>query len=289
MEISTKKSIRYLPNGRIVRLISTIERPGHQNQFVVELGYQYSREANINNDINFDEIEFCEECIVDTIFEKPITEAISYDIEKLEKRKRILMAQIQLLEEKDREIKHRLESLKKYEQLERIEDFISGKITHYCKLNDYYNDKIFVPMVVRVEDERCGDDRTDRNLKLLCLFGKSEKSMEWKLNRYSDGSGNYSLVYPFCSKEEAEKKACEILIESFIRFKQLDIRDSYLARRLMEAAENFGVPIPPGFKRDLLLQELEYATITLNRKEKEYEESNAIVSKINDKINSITE
>jgi hypothetical protein len=288
---SADDCIRYLANGRIVRLISTIERAGRAPQFVVELGF-YSdtgdgcpRKATSEDDIDFDNIEFGNECIVDIVFESPPIEAISRKIEKLDERKQTLMNQVAVLKEGERTLKQRLEYLKKYDQLSRIEDFLAGKITHYCKDRNPYS-RIQTPIVVRVADE----DQHARDLKLLCLFGKSDRSMEWKLNRYSDGSGDWSRIWPFCSQEEAEVKAREILAESFMNFRK-EYPNGYpcLGRDLVEAAKACGAPIPVGFERDMLQDKLAEATESSKKKQEESKNADAIVANIAAQLNAIKE
>lgn len=83
--------------------------------------------------------------------------------------------------EAEKDGKARLAKLAQYDQLKRLEDFLDGKITHYV-LVDWYP-----PKVISLVDATC--ESGDRDLRLLCLYGTPKRTLEWKLNRYSDGSG----------------------------------------------------------------------------------------------------
>lgn len=47
-------------------------------------------------------------------------------------------------------------------------------------------------------------------LNLLSLYGSSDGSLTWKINRYRDGSGHYSNIYPCKTYEEAKTKFKEL-------------------------------------------------------------------------------
>lgn len=132
--------------------------------------------------------------------------------------------------------KERQARLSRHEALARLDDFISGKITHVVKV--YYGSisihefkEIFEP-----------DDRYDRNgLKLLTLFGKPGNGLQWQVNRYSDGSGQDTQVYPCLSYDDAFLRAASHLGEEFSK---ADDERVYWLREAVKSADKLGILVP---------------------------------------------
>lgn len=100
--------------------------------------------------------------------------------------------------EKEQIDKQRKADYAKHTALSRIDDFIAGKITHFVTEN--YEGVFLESLAAGL----ASTDKYDRDLKLLSLYGDSNGDLQWKINRYSDGSGGFNKdVYPFCSEEEA--------------------------------------------------------------------------------------
>lgn len=85
--------------------------------------------------------------------------------------------------------------------LERIRDFVDGRITHYVVNSTGYVSIVTGHALPYMEG------RSEQGTKLLCLFGKSDGDWSWRINDYKDGSGSWSGVYPCTSMEEAQQKA----------------------------------------------------------------------------------
>ena len=96
--------------------------------------------------------------------------------------------------------KERMEFLKQYKGLERLEDFLEGRITHFV-MGDYGPPKLLTL------DEAMGQNEERYNLrgkyKLLTLFGDSKKELNWRINEYRDGSGIDRTAVPCTSYDEA--------------------------------------------------------------------------------------
>lgn len=147
----------------------------------------------------------------DTLHETPPTEKVDEKITKLQATLLGLRNEIaerrKELEGVLQEAAERMAKLKQHKGLERLEDFVAGRITHYVKYS--YGP----PEIIRFEDATT-DDASGRvnKLKLLTLFGRTNGNLEWGLNRWSDGSGCSSTVIPCTSylesvgvaKEQAE-------------------------------------------------------------------------------------
>lgn len=137
--------------------------------------------------------------VVDKVFDSTPTykydekiKLLKDEIEKLTKTKKMLQSQIEEIEEQE---KSRLEKYKQHKQLELLDDYLDGKITHFAVLVPYG------PKITSIDHEKCGDWKG--KTKLLTLFGNSKGNLAWKLNQYKDGSGCWKTVIPCTSYEQA--------------------------------------------------------------------------------------
>ena len=103
----------------------------------------------------------------------------------------------------EREVRQRLDALKKYRGLERIEDFIEGRVTHVVCPNEYGGGYEVKP-IVDFEQREYG---RPHGLKLISLFGDSKGDLTFRVNQYKDGSGGGWQEIILCSSQaEAEQK-----------------------------------------------------------------------------------
>lgn len=147
------------------------------------------------------------------IHEKRVAELLE-SVDKLEQRHASLMQQIAAREQSHRQ---RLAKLAKHDGLQLIEDFIDGKITHYVISEgyDWSNDGHYELRISTPQEEKSGNERNERELKLLALYGKSGRTVEWKLHYYSDGSGGRScFCWPFTSYDSAREFAVKLFEEA---------------------------------------------------------------------------
>lgn len=110
------------------------------------------------------------------------------------------------------QINNRKAVIKRHKSLERLEDFLEGRITHFV-FHEYGAPRIreFKEAIEATDEDRYAKVPP---LKLLTLFGKVGGELNWRLDKYSDGSGGSRyLVFPCCSLEEAQAKAKEILAD----------------------------------------------------------------------------
>jgi hypothetical protein len=200
----------YTADGRAVRVITNLPDGRKVVEHAVEDG---------DDDLYFTgQTE-----IVGRVFDDPPREAFHKDILKLEERQKQLRDQIHVMSTQiaDAERAHtqRMTKLQKYEQLQLVEDFLDGKITHYVIVRDsYYSDGTQI-QISTPQAEVCGDERPSyqNKLKLLALYGnQNDRTLEWLLHYYSDGSGSSrQLVYPFTSLEAAQAKATALMVKAF--------------------------------------------------------------------------
>ena len=93
-----------------------------------------------------------------------------------------------------------LERIKQHAGLERLDQYLARKITHFVE-SHYGPPKIktFDQALIQTDDY----GRREKDMKLLCLFGSSGGDLAWYINRYRDGSGGWIEMTPCLSHEEA--------------------------------------------------------------------------------------
>jgi hypothetical protein len=97
----------------------------------------------------------------------------------------------------------------KYPCIQQALAFIEGRITHVVT-HDYGGAKIETLKEAFESKDTWG---TYEGMKLLNLFGTDEKgrSTAWGLNRYRDGSGGYTQIWPAQSEDEARHIVSRLL------------------------------------------------------------------------------
>lgn len=147
---------------------------------------------------------------VNRVHNEPPTKSYHKDVTLLIAHAEQLRNEVKELEEKhwklendiragQRDYASKIDKLKRLPQLELLEDFVDGKITHLFYQCNYS------PMIT--EFRKDVDEYSRGELKLLTLHGNTKGDLQWKINRYSDGSGGYTEVVPCISFEQAKEKA----------------------------------------------------------------------------------
>ena len=192
---------------------------------------------------SYEEIEGELQIIRTKLFDKPPRGKRIAEIAELNAKISAAHAELATLTKDIREAeaagKERLAKLAQHEQLKRLEDFMDGKITHYV-IADYGPPNIVALAEANVE-------QFDKHLRLLCLFGTPGRTLEWKLNRYSDGSGCYYYVFPCCGIEEAKEKLGRIFSDHFAG-KSVDSDKVSPRRDWIDAAEKAGITVPDEYR-----------------------------------------
>lgn len=191
------------------------------------------------------------------IYDQQVRELMA-KVETLEQRRNALLDELQAAE---RQQKERIAKLSKYQPLERIEDFLDGKITHYVISEGYHHDDSghYQLKITTPQTEKSGDEYNNRDLKLLVLYGKSDRSVEWKLHYYSDGTGGRShFCWPCTNSEEAKALAARLFEESCRKIVANKTQARY-ATYLLGSAKAIGVAAPGWAAEAAKQASLEYA------------------------------
>lgn len=163
-------------------------------------------------------------------------------------RAEIATAQFGLCDQ-ERSAKARLAALQQYKPLERIEDFLVGRITHFMVIGANYTPSVKV--MTFDQWMKCTDDGggTNGDVKLLCLFGTSRvvhrkpKTLEWRTNHYYDGSGSWTRAEPHTCLEDAVQAATEHLISLWEGFRS-EPKNRHTLGSTITSAKAIGLDVP---------------------------------------------
>lgn len=184
--------------------------------------------------------------VVDKIFEKPPVEVVDAEIAA----KKAELAEIQERHDKafmeindvERATKARLEKFKKFKGLELLEDFIDKKITHFVVATSEHD---FDFKIVDFNGAIASQDRDAYRdpLRLATLFGRSNGDLQWRVDRYYDGSGGSNQhVWPCRDEQHAKDTITAIILDRLAEnFKHITPDRSYWFLLTYEAAIKHGV------------------------------------------------
>jgi hypothetical protein len=178
------------------------------------------------------------------VFAAPPTARLHAEVATIEQQLATARAELQTVRNErhasDQEHRERLNRLKKYTHLTRLDDYLEGRITHFVTYGRYSND-----ISVQTFDQVMKGDRS-RSVPLLVLYGDySDTAMRdthWSLIN----SENVTKVMPCASLEEAMTKA-QIEVEKVFAAWRTDPKGSYGHSGLLavaRAAQKVGLVVP---------------------------------------------
>lgn len=183
----------YLTDGRLARYVAAYENNQHIVCPLVE----------DENDVIYEE----EPRTVSTVFKTAPSGLYNKEIKQAQKdlgdlQKRAIEASKTLHEAEDAK-RRQTAVFARVAALQRLEDFIEGRITHVL-MGNYGG----LNLQTLGEAIASTEDRWSKKFKLVSLYGNSNGDLQWRVNYYSDGSGsgNVTLV-PFLSRESAVEYA----------------------------------------------------------------------------------
>jgi len=166
---------------------------------------------------------------------------ISYSLEKtaLESELVDIEARMDTIEEEVLALRRgdpeRKKKYAQYKALQRLDDFIDGKITHYAIIPDYRYQKAHI---MAFSDAKDSDETRYNRTRLLCLFGKSDGNLAWGLNHYTDWSGGSQNVIPCTSYEQAL---------DCIREYVTGCTDKEPSEGVVDTAKKYGIELPVAY------------------------------------------
>lgn len=184
------------------------------------------------------------------LHEKPPIAIYDQKIEDAKKALREVQEDISVQKAELREAKSRTEAQRKedakYPDLSRVFDIIDGKMTH-CVIEKYSGPEIWKLDKFLIDGFNQYELR-ENSFKMLCLFGSPKEPVEFRINQYKDGSGTWTTVNLFKSKEGAISFIREEFAKAVVawreRDKSLDKRQNpfYRVTSFLKADLKFEIP-----------------------------------------------
>jgi hypothetical protein len=186
------------------------------------------------------------------VFRTAPTEKVHGEIAALQNRLAIYQADLDAVRkmraDEDREYTQRVASRKQFAQLQKLDDYIAGKITHFV-VQRSYSDSVSIETFDSFI--KSTEDRYERKLRLLSLYGDSKGNLSWNVDRYSDGSGNDSGYYwPATSYEEAMQKAAEWLDARYAEWRKATDHNRNKSAVYAACAIKLGLVVPDDVSAD---------------------------------------
>ncbi|MFW6855299.1 hypothetical protein ACODYM_28830 [Burkholderia gladioli] len=142
----------------------------------------------------------------------------------------------------DREYAARADFRKQHAQLKKLDDFIAGRITHFVVTEEYG-----APHIQEFKSFITTNDRYDKKLRLLSLYGDSKGNLNWNLDRYSDGSGDHwrsGNAAPATSYEEAVEMLAVELEKRYVKARANDSRERGQVAAYVTVSQKHGLVVP---------------------------------------------
>lgn len=151
--------------------------------------------------------------------------------------------------EEDAQYTRRAAMRKQFDQLQKLDDYIAGKITHFVVRQDYRDSVSIEAFDSFIKSD---EDKYDRKLRLLSLYGDSKGNLSWHVDRYSDGSSSGSSGYhwPATSYEEAMQKAAEWLDARYGEWRKATDHTRNKSATYAACAIKLGLPVPDDIAAD---------------------------------------
>jgi hypothetical protein len=181
------------------------------------------------------------------VFKTPPTVKLHGEVAELEAKLNATRSELYQIQEQrrteDRDYAARADERKRFAQLQTLDDFIAGKITHFFVVEGYGERMSIQAFDDFMKPADSDGSRYERKLRLLSLFGGSKGDLAWRVDHYSDGSGgSHGRVFPALSYEDAVRHASEWLEGRYADIRTKEHKHASLD--LANAAERFGLSVP---------------------------------------------
>lgn len=185
----------------------------------------------------------------------------------VELRKEVAGLKSELIIEKD-EAARRWKTVKAHEDLRLLEEFIQGRITHFVMDPGYGG-----PSIVNFHDQKSGNEKSERDIKLLSLFGRTNGDLQWRLNHYYDGSGSWTDVFPCTSEGAAKERLAARLNERWAALRK-EGRVNYIYEHAAKSAEAHGIEVPEDIANTIHAYRVKEAQTKVDEASKQMERAN---------------
>lgn len=266
-------------------------RDGRRAKYVCSIMGKYSPEHYVRPEVEFGlpdgevESSFEGAAVWHEYFLSPPRDVIDKEIATLQAKADELRTECIKLgrehAETKREIEKDLEARKarlaRHEQLKQLDDFVTKGVACYVTCDHYgeINTKGF---------NSTKSDYGRDSFRLLSLFGDSKGQLNWQLNRYSDGSGDYTECIPCVSNEDAKAAVVELLNRRWDQWRK-DGRLSYLSG-YAKSSQEYGIAVPEDVAAQITKDAEQRKKASLEAAEKAFVDAQANLIKARDGIAS---
>ncbi len=183
------------------------------------------------------------------LFTTPPKPVVHADVAALRAQAKALRDEINALRSEkmqfEREVKEREERIKRHKGLERLDDWIAGKI-NFIVFSQARSGGKYIGTLGDLESK----ERYDKfKLPLLTLLGATKGQLDWQLNQYSDGSGSKSEIV-VCETEDEAKAILQARIDALLAEWKANGNASLLAEA-QRIADAHGLDFPDDAERAL--------------------------------------
>lgn len=172
-----------------------------------------------------------------------------------------------------------LERVRSFEGLQRIDDFLQDRITHFV-IFDCGNIKI------KTKDEMLKDGEYSK-MRLLCLYGHFadpqqtiKARLKWMVNRWGDGSGSDTYAVPFCSEEDARAYCIATISQVLTSGPAEDSIYRPSATTLVQDALAFDLAVPESIVKEAKEERIKVVSANLARQQAALVEASAALVKL---------
>ena len=255
-------------------------RSGHRAKYICSVAGRYGHDHFVRPEVEFStpdgdvDSSFEGAAVWHEFFLAPPRAVIDKEIEALEEKATALRAEVYQLGREKSEVEQdviaRKARLSKHAQLKQLDDFITKGVACYvtCDYCGEINTKGF---------NGTKSDYGRDSFRLLSLFGDSKGQLNWRLNLYSDGSGNYIECIPCASNEDAKAAVAELLNRRWDQWRK-DGKLSYLSGYAKSSRE-YGIPVPEDVAAQIAKGEEETKLKNLDHAQKAFAEARAALMK----------
>lgn len=141
-----------------------------------------------------------------SVYREPPQPMLDESIAAQEARLAILRGEVRAMEKQksdaEREQSGLMARLKQQAALRYVDDLIAGRLPPLCVRFHNYQQPDIVPVADALNNPDADRSYREPATKLLTLFGNAGSDLQWRLNRYHDGSGHWETELYFVSSQD---------------------------------------------------------------------------------------
>ena len=255
-------------------------RSGHRAKYICSVAGHHGHDHFVRPEVEFStpdgdvDSSFEGAAVWHEFFLAPPRAVIDKEIEGLEEKATALRVEInRLAQEKrgaEKDVEARKARLARHEQLKQLDDFITKGVSCYVLDIDWNSE-------IQIRDFKSTASEYNRDeFRLLCLFGSSNGSLDWKLNDYKDGSGNWCKCIPCASKDDVPAAVASLLEHRWAKWRK---EGNVTISKYAQVARQYGLSVPEDVFAKIAKDTEEWKKTNLERAQKALAEAQAALMK----------